>query len=156
MFQEVAELNEEVLEQYEEKKGNYVFNSVGSHAGSVISTTEEDELKKKFMQGFDEKKDANHMICKRIRKTAKYNYDDLFENISDLQVYSNMLNVHRVSKFGKKQVKKQSSRILQMVNEEFDYMEYLGEHTIIEGGTPAKISFQYRYFLTNSFAVQLQ
>lgn len=71
-----------------------------SSGGSLLSAYEDTELKKKFMQGFDEIKDSDHMICKRLRKNLKIS-NDSFENITDLQAFSVMFPAHKVSKFGK-------------------------------------------------------
>jgi hypothetical protein len=38
-----------------------------SSAGSLYSAQDDMELKKKCMQGFDEMKDSDHMVCKRLR-----------------------------------------------------------------------------------------
>ena len=47
---------------------------------SLGSVLEDEELKKKMMQGFDEKIDAAHMTCKRLHKDFNDEEDNL-ENI---------------------------------------------------------------------------
>ena len=71
-----------------------------SSLGSLISAQDDAEMKKKFMQGFDELKDADHMICKRLRKTLIHSID-VQENVKDTQVFSVMFPAHKASKFGK-------------------------------------------------------
>lgn len=46
-----------------------------SSLGSLVSAQDDAEMKKKFMQGFDEMKDADHMICKRLRKNLIHQND---------------------------------------------------------------------------------
>ena len=76
------------------------------HAGSNDSiescygATDNDELKKKILQGFDEEKDIDDMICKRLCKENKFVYWDDYEKISDLNAYQVMFPVHKASKFG--------------------------------------------------------
>lgn len=59
------------------------------------------------MQGFDEMKDADHMICKRLRKNL-IAQGDTQENVKDTQVFSVMFPAHKASKFGQNQQKKNS------------------------------------------------
>lgn len=82
-----------------------------SSAGSLYSAQDDIELKKKFMQGFDEMKDADHMICKRLRKNLPA-HEDFFENVPDLQAFSVMFPSHKASKFGQKQKRKISKNTL--------------------------------------------
>ncbi len=71
----------------------------------------------------------------------------MFENISDLQAYSNMFTGHKASKFGKKKLSKQSSKVLQMSSEDFDTNEYIGEDIILENGILGKLSFLYLFLI---------
>lgn len=53
---------------------------------SLQSFVEDEELKKKMMQGFDEKVDCAHMTCKRLHKDFR-DEDDSLENIQDQTCY---------------------------------------------------------------------
>ena len=60
---------------------------------------DDDEQKKKILLDFDEEKDSDHMICKRVRKNFKEQGEDVFENITDKQAFSVMFAAHKTSKF---------------------------------------------------------
>ena len=75
-----------------------------------VSAPEIDDHKKKMLQGFDEISNFDEVICKRLRKEAKhFSVDDDFENITDLNAYTAMFPVHKVSKFGGGSLHKQKS-----------------------------------------------
>ena len=51
------------------------------------------------MQGFDEFRTPEDMICKLIKKDEKYLQDD-YENIADIHAFTTMFPMHKHSKFG--------------------------------------------------------
>lgn len=74
------------------------MRNIGSNE-SMESLCPEEELKKKLMQGFDEKKDHDEMICKRFTKNFSLTDDD-YEDITDTNAWTVMFPVHKASKFG--------------------------------------------------------
>ena len=106
---------------------------------SLQSVVEDEDLKKKMMQGFDEKLDAAHMTCKRLHKDFKDDEDSL-ENIQDLTAYQEMFPIHKVSKFGQKKLKAQmSGALLQMKNDESN--EFFCKTVQLQDGRLAELSF---------------
>ena len=68
-----------------------------------------DDAKKKMLQGFDEDKDFQDMVCK-ISKDINITQDD-YENISDINAYTLMFPAHKASKFGGKIQRQKSSKM---------------------------------------------
>lgn len=71
-----------------------------SNTSFESSNLDSEEYKKKMMQGFDEMANYTEMICKRVKKDSTFIMDDDYENITDPNAYTDMLPVHKASKFG--------------------------------------------------------
>lgn len=120
-------------------KAKKQFRQVGSGDSIESVNVEDDEQQKKILQGFDEKKDLNEMICKRFCSNFDLE-EDIYENISDIQAYTAMFQVHKASKFGTK-YGRQSSKLLSIQNDLFDREEFSNEEVELKDGSFAEISF---------------
>ena len=72
-------------EQEMEGEGNEKVGTKKKKYGSELSFKslgEDDEIKKKILKGFDEKKDFMHMTCKRMHTDLPADID-ILEDISD-------------------------------------------------------------------------
>lgn len=76
------------------------------------------------MHGFDENKDSDDMVCKRLSQENKYVYFDDFEKISDLNAHHAMFQAHKASKFGGKVQRQMSSKIQSLTHEVFFPEDY--------------------------------
>lgn len=78
--EKLAKLDSKMKESEAPEADSVLKKRHSSH--SIQSVIEDEELKKKMMQGFDEKVDYAHMTCKRLHKDFKEE-DDWLENIQD-------------------------------------------------------------------------
>ena len=101
-----------------------------------------DESKKKMMHGFDERKDQEDMVCKRLCKENKYVYFEDYEKISDINAYQVMFQVHKASKFGGRVHRQMSSKVQKINYESFTPEDFQDEEIELFDGRTGKLSFQ--------------
>ncbi|CDW77078.1 UNKNOWN [Stylonychia lemnae] len=118
------------------------YHHANSNDSIESSYQENEELKKKILQGFDEKKDHEDMVCKRLCKENKHqNFND-YEKIQDLNTYASMFPVHKASKFGGRVNRQMSSKMQQIHNDYFDKEGYTDEDIELNDGSFGLISFR--------------
>ena len=70
---------------------------------------EDIQMNKKMMRGFTNMNDESNMLCKRIRKDAKFS-DPRYEDISLKYGFNSFMPAHKASKFASKKPKRLPSK----------------------------------------------
>ena len=101
--------------------------------------SEQDDMQKKMLQGFNELEQPGEMICKILRKDYVKD-DDKYENIKNTQAYTAMFQAHKTSKFGSKYMKQKSNKLSLIRQESEDLEEYVKEEVDLDDIQVAQIS----------------